>query len=81
MDIAGVHATFRMTDGTAETISIDAARGSPANPLTDAELEDKLKMLAVRAGFTKPVQPLIDAIWRLDSAPDAGAVARLAAAS
>jgi 2-methylcitrate dehydratase PrpD len=81
MDIAGVHATFRMTDGTTEIVSIDAARGSPANPLTDAELEDKLRMLAARAGFTKPVQPLIDAIWSLDSAPDAGAVARLAATS
>jgi 2-methylcitrate dehydratase PrpD len=80
MDIAGVHATFRMADGRVETVSIDAARGSPANPLTDAELEDKLRMLADRAGFSRPTQPLIDAIWSLDSAADAGAVSRLAAA-
>lgn len=78
MDIAGVHATFRMADGSAETVSVEAARGSPANPLTDADLEEKLRMLAKRAGFSKPVQPLIDAIWQLDDAPDAGAVARLA---
>ncbi len=81
VNIAGVYATFRMTDGSSETLSIDAAKGSPTNPLTDTELEDKLKMLAARAGFSRPMQPLIDAIWNLDSAADAGAVSRLAAAS
>ena len=81
MNIGGVHATFRMTDGSSETLSIDAAKGSPTNPLTDTELEDKLRMLAARVGFSRPVQPLIDAIWSLDSAADAGAVSRLAAAS
>lgn len=80
MDIAGVHAAFRLADGSVEMVTVDAARGSPANPLSDAELEEKLTMLATRAGFAKPVQPLIDAIWRLDEAEDAGAVSRLAAA-
>ena len=79
MDIAGVHATFRMIDGSAETVTVEAARGSPDNPLTDGELEEKLRMLAAHAGFAKPVQPLIDAVWRLDEAEDAGAVSRLAA--
>ncbi len=80
MDIAAVHATFLLADGSRETVEIEAARGSPENPLTDAELEDKLRMLAARAGFPKPVQPLIDAVWVLDEATDAGAVSRLAAA-
>jgi 2-methylcitrate dehydratase PrpD len=80
MDIAGVHATFHLADGSNETVTVDAARGSPENPLTDAELEEKLRMLSSRAGFAKSVQPLIDAIWRLDEAEDAGAVSRLAAA-
>ena len=79
MDIAGVHATFHLADGSSKTVTVEAARGSPANPLTDAELEEKLKILAARAGFSKPVQPLIDSIWRLDEAGDAGAVSRLAA--
>ena len=79
MDIAGVHATFYLADGSSKTVTVEAARGSPANPLTDAELEEKLKILAARAGFSKPVQPLIDSIWRLDEAGDAGAVSRLAA--
>ena len=79
MDIAAVRATFILADGSRETVEIEAARGSPGNPLTDAELEDKLRMLAERAGFQKPVQPLIDAIWALDQATDAGAVSRLAA--
>ncbi len=80
MDIAGIAATFRMADGSAKTVTVEAARGSPENPLTDQELEEKLTMLAARAGFAKPMQPLIDAIWRLDEAKDAGAVSRLAAA-
>ena len=81
MDIAGVHATFRLADGTAETLAVDAARGSPANPLTDAELEEKLTMLAGRASFSRPIRPLIDAIWQLDRLEDADAVSRLAAAA
>lgn len=80
MDIAGVHAIFHMADGSSETVTVDAARGAPDNPLTDAELEEKLTMLAGRAGFERPVQPLIDAVWALDTLPDAGAVPRLAAA-
>ena len=79
MDIAGVQAVFRMADGTSETLTIEAARGSPANPLTDAELEEKLTMLAARAGFSRPVGPLIDAIWQLDTLEDAGQVSQLAA--
>ena len=66
--------------GSSETVTVDAARGAPDNPLTDAELEEKLTMLAGRAGFERPVQPLIDAVWALDTLPDAGAVPRLAAA-
>ncbi len=55
MDIAGVHATFRLANGSEETVTVEAARDSPENPLTDTELEDKLTMLAARAGFLKPV--------------------------
>ena len=80
MDIASSEAIFEMKDGTKHTVQVDAARGSPENPLTDAQLEEKLRMLADRAGFAKPVQPLIDAIWQLDTLADAGDVTRLAAA-
>lgn len=81
MDIAGVQAMFRMADGTSETLTIEAARGSPANPLTDAELEEKLTMLAGRVGFSRPIRPLIDAIWHLDTLQDASEVSLLAAAT
>ena len=80
MDIASSEAIFEMKDGTKHTVQVDAARGSPENPLTDAQLEEKLRMLGDRAGFAKPVQPLIDAIWQLDTLADAGDVTRLAAA-
>lgn len=80
MDIAAVHAVVLMADGSERVVHIDAARGSPANPLTDADLEAKLMMLADRANFGRPLQPLIDAVWRLDEIDDAGAVIQMTAA-
>ena len=80
MHIAEARMQVRMADGEAHEIAIAAARGSPENNLTDAEIEEKLAMLAARAGFDRPIQPLIDAVWRLDEQDDAGAVSRLAGA-
>ncbi len=80
MDIAATRMTVEMTDGARHEIAIDAARGSEANPLTDRDIEAKLEMLSARAGFKKPVQSLIDAVWGLDDLADAADVVRLAAA-
>jgi len=79
MDIA--EAVFRATlrDGARLETRVAAARGAPENPLSDAEIEAKLKALAERVGFAQPLGPLIDAVWALDAAEDAGAVSRLAA--
>jgi len=60
-------------------VRIDAARGGASNPLTDRDIENKVKELSTRAKFTGNVDRLIDAVWMLDGLQDAGMIARLAA--
>ena len=57
---------------------VDAARGGASNPLTDADIEVKVKTLAERAGFTKDIDRLIEAVWMIDTLEDAGTIAGLA---
>ncbi len=59
---------------------VDAARGGASNPLTDADIEVKVKTLAERAGFTKDIDRLIEAVWMIDTLEDAGTIAGLASA-
>ncbi|HXW42454.1 MAG TPA: MmgE/PrpD family protein [Xanthobacteraceae bacterium] len=63
-------------DGKTHRLSTDAARGSDLNPMSDEDLEDKLRACAADWNPRHDVAPLIEAIWRLDEADD---VARLAA--
>lgn len=58
---------------------VDQARGSSARPLSDADLESKLKDLAQYGASGCDPEPLIDAIWALDRADDAGSLMPLAA--
>jgi 2-methylcitrate dehydratase PrpD len=76
-DIASVDMVVRTRDGRELRRSIDAARGSRGRPLSDAELEQKLEMLAARAGFPG-ARRLADAIWSIERLDDAGAIMRLA---
>ena len=56
-----------------------AARGSAANPLKDAEIEDKLRAEADAWQKGHNIQPLIDAVWTLDKSDDVSARAKLVA--
>lgn len=76
-DIASVEIEVETADGTRRRAAVAAARGSPANPLADAEIADKLRAQA--RAFPGDVEALIDAVWTLDVAPDAAVVPRLAA--
>lgn len=78
MHIAEAKLSAFAADGTEHEVTIDAASGSPDNPLSDSDLEAKLTSLAERSGFSRPLAPLIDAIWRLDELDDAAQVPRLA---
>jgi 2-methylcitrate dehydratase PrpD len=78
-DIAAVDMTVELVGQSPVHVRIDAARGGASNPLTDADIETKVKELTSRAGFEVDVDRLIEAVWMLDTLEDAGIIARLAA--
>mgnify|MGYP002632246028 CR=1 FL=1 len=76
-DIEGVKVVVRTKQGATHTVEIVDTQGGSRNPMSDAGLNDKLAMLAEYGGFDADVTPLADAIWSLDTAPDAGAIMAL----
>ncbi|MBM3340981.1 MAG: MmgE/PrpD family protein [Betaproteobacteria bacterium] len=76
VDAARLRVTFE--DKHALAIDIDAARGSLANPLSDADLETKLRTLNRDASARVNAQPLIEALWGIAQCADAGAIMALA---
>jgi 2-methylcitrate dehydratase PrpD len=66
------------TDGTIHRLSQSAARGSDANPMSDRDLEQKLRTAAAGWDARCDVARLIDAIWSLDGAADVSGLAALA---
>jgi len=65
-------------DGNAHRLTQLAARGSDANPLSDDDLEGKLRAAAASWDARYDVAPLIDAVWTLDKRPDVSNLASLA---
>ena len=65
-------------DGKLHHLSQSAARGSDVNPLSDQDLEQKLRTVAAGWDQAHDVQPLIDAIWSLDKSADVSGLAALA---
>ncbi|MDA9414476.1 2-methylcitrate dehydratase PrpD [Bradyrhizobium japonicum] len=64
--------TLRLSSGEVLTETVIAPRGSLAAPLTDRDLEAKLRE-AMRTGRSDwDADRVIDAIWRLDSVDDVG---------
>jgi 2-methylcitrate dehydratase PrpD len=65
-------------DGVTHQLSQPAARGSDVNPLSDAELEEKLRTAAAAWDPRHDISPLISAIWSLDGSADVSGLASLA---
>jgi len=65
-------------DGAIHRLSQPAARGSDVNPMSDRDLEQKLRTAAGGWDFRHDVTPLIDAIWALDASTDVSRLASLA---
>jgi 2-methylcitrate dehydratase PrpD len=63
--------------GNTYNLSQAAARGSDANPMSDKDLEDKLRDAAAGWNPRHDIAPLIDAIWRLDTSGDIAGLAAL----
>jgi 2-methylcitrate dehydratase PrpD len=68
-------------DGRRLVQRVDHARGSEQLPLSDAELDAKLKELVAYGASGVAPQPLLDALWNLDQDGDAGRLVTLAARS
>ena len=64
-------------DGGTYQLTQAAARGSDANPLSDDELEDKLRMCTAEWNQRFDAGALIDAIWMLDKSTDVSDLASM----
>jgi 2-methylcitrate dehydratase PrpD len=64
--------------GEVHRLSQQAARGSDVNPLSDGDLEQKLRTSSAALNPRHNVQPLIDAVWSLDKSADVSGLAALA---
>jgi 2-methylcitrate dehydratase PrpD len=64
------------TKGETHYLVEHAARGSDTNPMSDRDLEEKLRDAALNWNPRHDIAPLVDAIWEVDKSAD---VAQLAA--
>ena len=66
--------------GQSLCIEIDIARGARGKPLTDHELESKLRTLCEYGGSHCDPEPLIEAVWTIDQRSDVGQLMKLVVA-
>jgi 2-methylcitrate dehydratase PrpD len=64
-------------DGRTHRLATKAARGSDANPMSDSDLEAKLRDAAAGWNPRHDVAPLIDAVWQVDKSDDVAGLAAL----
>jgi 2-methylcitrate dehydratase PrpD len=65
-------------DDKVHKLSQPSARGSDVNPMSDRDLEDKLRVAASGWDPRHDIAPLIDAVWALDKSADVSKLASLA---
>jgi 2-methylcitrate dehydratase PrpD len=78
--VEGIAVSLRTVDGRTLALDVAHAVGSLGRPMTDAQIEVKVRTHAALNAPTVAVDRLIDAVWALDRTDDAAGVARLAAA-
>jgi 2-methylcitrate dehydratase PrpD len=69
---------IKTADGKLHKLSQPASRGSDTNPMSDQDLEQKLRTAAMGWNPRHDIKPLVDAIWRLDGSEDVSKLAALA---
>jgi 2-methylcitrate dehydratase PrpD len=72
--------TIRLRSGLTLERVVDHAYGGSARPMSDADLELKLRQLMAYGRVRRDPAPLIEAIWQLEHASDAGSLLALARA-
>ncbi len=78
--VEAIAVSVRTADGRTLVCEIAHALGSLGRPMSDAQIEAKVRTHAAINAPTAAVDRLIDAVWALDRSDDAGEVARLSAA-
>ena len=73
-----VHVKIQLKDGRVCTRHVAHAKGSLELPMSDAELEEKFRRLAVGVLPAAQVDALIAKCWTIDQLGDAGEIARAA---
>ncbi len=69
---------IELTDGTTVKGSADFGKGSPANPMTDAELADKFRQCASWGGLdARRADAVIDRVWHIEELHDVGELTQL----
>jgi 2-methylcitrate dehydratase PrpD len=69
-----------LDDGTIVKGSADFGKGSPINPMTDAELEQKFRECAAWGGLARTqAQRVIEQVWNIERLENVGDLARLLA--
>jgi 2-methylcitrate dehydratase PrpD len=66
------------SDGKKHALATKSARGSPSNPLSDEEIEAKLRTAALGRIADQQKQSLIDGVWALEKNTDVAALVALA---
>ena len=72
--------TVRLRDGARLDQIVEHAYGGVARPMSDADLEAKLRDLMTFGRVRRDPAPLLDVIWQLEHAPNAASVMALASA-
>jgi len=75
-NVEAAQVTVRLASGKTFTHKVEVARGSVANPLSDADLEQKLRDLAAFGRSSVDTERLIDAVWTIDMSEDVGEIIR-----
>src|SRR6516225_3575186 len=63
-----------LKSGARKTIRVEYHRGHFKNPMTDAELEEKFRLMAEKHLRTDRVDNLLRLLWRIESEPQVGAL-------
>ena len=74
LSVEAAEVVITLADGQTIARHIEQARGGENNPLSDRDLEAKLRDLAAYGGSGCDPERLIAAIWSLDKTEDAGSI-------
>lgn len=79
LPVEAIAVSLRTADGRTLALEVPHAVGSLGRPMTDAQIEAKVRTHAAMNAPAVAVDRLIAAVWALDRTDDAATVARLAA--